>query len=148
MKFFETHFEEYLNENNKVTLHPKLEKIYDKFPSSLTKLQNLIFFGPSGIGKYTQMLRAIKRYSPSDLKYEKKLSLTYNKHQYFFKISDIHYEVDMSLIGCHSKMLWNEVYNQIVDIILARNIPTNYRYYIDKGGKIRHNSLQEFSRYT
>ena len=44
MKFFETHFEEYLNENNKVTLHPKLEKIYDKFPHSLTKLQNLIFF--------------------------------------------------------------------------------------------------------
>jgi hypothetical protein len=26
----------------------------------------------------------------------------------------------MSLIGCHSKILWNEVYNQIVDIILAK----------------------------
>ena len=120
MKFFETHFEEYLNENNKVTLHPKLEKIYDKFPSSLTKLQNLIFFGPSGIGKYTQMLRAIKRYSPSDLKYEKKLSLTYNKHQYFFKISDIHYEVDMSLLGCNSKLFWHEIYQQIIDIISTK----------------------------
>ena len=37
-----------------------------------------------------------------------------------FKISDIHYEIDMSLLGCHSKLLWNEVYNQIVDIILAK----------------------------
>ena len=120
MKFFETHFEEYLNENNKVTLHPKLEKIYDKFPHSLTKLQNLIFFGPSGIGKYTQMLRAIKRYSPSELKYEKKLSLTYNKHQYFFKISDIHYEVDMSLLGCNSKLFWHEIYQQIIDIISTK----------------------------
>jgi hypothetical protein len=27
----------------------------------------------------------------------------------------------MSLIGCHSKMLWNEVYNQIIDIIMAKN---------------------------
>ena len=26
----------------------------------------------------------------------------------------------MSLMGCHSKMLWNEVYNQIVDILLAK----------------------------
>ena len=67
------------------------------------------------------MLAAIKKYSPSELKYEKKISVTYNKNIYFFKISDIHYEIDMSLMGCHSKMLWNEVYNQIVDIILAKN---------------------------
>jgi hypothetical protein len=120
MKFFETHYEEYLNENNKVNLHPKLEKIYDKFPNSLTNLKNLIFFGPSGIGKYTQMLRAIKKYSPTELKYEKKLSLTYNKHQYFFKISDIHYEVDMSLLGCNSKLFWHEIYQQIIDIISAK----------------------------
>ena len=120
MKFYETHFEEYITSNQKENLHPKLEKIYNKFPESLNNLKNLIFYGPSGVGKYTQMLTAIKRYSPSELKYEKKISVTYNKQQYFFKISDIHYEIDMSLLGCNSKLLWHEIYQQIIDIISAK----------------------------
>jgi hypothetical protein len=120
MKFYETHFEEYITENNRVNLHPKLNKIYDKFPKTLGELKNVIFFGPNGTGKYTQMLKSIKRYSPTELKYEKKISLTYNKQQYFFKISDIHYEIDMSLLGCNSKLLWHEVYQQIIDIVSAK----------------------------
>ena len=51
---------------------------------------------------------------------KKKISLTYNKSQYFFKISDIHYEVDMSLLGCNSKLLWHDIYQQIIDIISAK----------------------------
>jgi hypothetical protein len=121
MKFYETHFEDYIIENNRVNLHPKLEKIYKNFPCSLQNFKNLIFYGPSGTGKYTQMLRAIKIYSPTDLKYERKISLTYNKQQYFFKVSDIHYEIDMSLLGCNSKLLWYEIYQQIIDIISAKN---------------------------
>jgi hypothetical protein len=120
MKFYETHFEEYINESNKTNLHPKIKKIYENFPKKINDLKNLIFFGPNGIGKYTQMLNFIKRYSPTELKYEKKISLTYNKLQYFFKISDIHYEVDMSLLGCNSKLLWHEIYQQIIDIISAK----------------------------
>ncbi len=115
------HFEHYLSANTETSLHPVLTEMYKKFPEKITDLKNLLFYGPSGVGKYTQMLACIKKYSPSELKYEKKLSVPYNKNIYFFKISDIHYEVDMSLIGCHSKMLWNEVYNQIVDIIMAKN---------------------------
>jgi len=121
MKFLETHFEEYTNEVYKSNLHPKLEKCYSRFPDTLDKLGNLIFYGPSGVGKYSQMLYAIKRYSPSDLKYEKKISLSYDKKQYFFKISDIHYEIDMSLLGCNSKLLWHDIYQQIVDILSAKN---------------------------
>lgn len=120
MKFYETHFEEYISENNRVNLHPKLDKIYDKFPKTIQELKNIIFYGPSGTGKYTQMLKSIKKYSVTDLKYERKTSVTYNKQQYFFKVSDIHYEVDMSLLGCNSKLLWYEIYQQIVDIISAK----------------------------
>ena len=120
MKFLETHYEEYLHTVKQENLHPKLDKIFNKFPKKIHNLQNLIFYGPSGVGKYTQMLRAIKQYSPSELKYEKKLSITYNKQQYFFKISDIHYEIDMSLLGCNSKLLWHEIYIQLIDIISAK----------------------------
>ena len=119
MKFHETHFEEYIKKEN---LHPKLEKIYNhNFPKTINKLGNLIFYGPSGVGKYTQMLNSIKQYSPSELKYEKKISLTFNKQQYFFKISDIHYEIDMSLLGCNSKLLWHDIYQQLIDIVSAKS---------------------------
>lgn len=121
MKFYETHFEEYIESNESMDLHPNLKLLYEQFPESLNNFRNLIFYGPKGVGKYTQMLSAIKRYSPSGLKYEKKLSVTYNKNLYLFKISDIHFELDMSLLGCQSKMLWNEVYSQITDIISAKS---------------------------
>jgi hypothetical protein len=121
MKFHESHFEEYIASNHIEKLHPKLEKILNSFPKKITDLKNVIFFGPNGVGKYTQMLKAIKRYSPTELKYEKKISVTFNKQQYFFKISDIHYEIDMSLLGCNSKLLWHDIYLQIVDIISAKN---------------------------
>jgi len=119
MKFHETHFEEYINA--KENLHPKLEKVFAKFPKKIHDLKNLIFYGPNGVGKYTQMLKSIRKYSHTDLKYEKKISVTYNKQQYFFKISDIHYEIDMSLLGCNSKLLWHEIYSQIVDIVSAKS---------------------------
>ena len=120
MKYYETHFEEYISENKRVNIHPKLECIFNKFPKTINEFKNVVLYGPSGVGKYTQMLKAIKKYSPSELKYEKKLCITYNKQQYILKISDIHYEVDMSLLGCNSKLLWHEIYQQIIDIISAK----------------------------
>ena len=114
MKFYETHFEDYLHEE---TIHPKLSKYYDSFPNDIKIFKNLIFYGPSGVGKYSQVLMAIKKYSPSELKYEKKISLNFNKSIYYIKISDIHYEVDMSLLGCQGKLLWNEIFLHIIDII-------------------------------
>jgi len=121
MKTTEMHYEEYLQANEKENLHPKLDKIYQKFPKKLQDLKNIIFYGPGGVGKYTQMLRFIKNYSPTELKYEKKLCVTFNKLPYFFKISDIHYEIDMSLIGCNSKLFWHDIYSQIVDIVSTKS---------------------------
>jgi hypothetical protein len=120
MKFLETHFEEYINASQIKNLHPKMDKIFQNFPNKLADFKNLIFYGPSGVGKYTQMLKCIKKYSPSELKYEKKISILFNKQTFFFKISDIHYEVDMGLLGCNSKLLWHELYQQLIDIISAK----------------------------
>lgn len=121
MKYHDTHFEDYINSNSKSNLHPKLNILYQQFPEKIEDLKNIIFFGPKGVGKYTQMLSSIKKYSPTNLKYEKKISINYNKNTYYFKISDIHFEIDMSLLGCNSKLLWNEIYNRIVDITLAKS---------------------------
>jgi hypothetical protein len=121
MKFLETHYEDYIQSSQKYNIHPKLDKLFKNFPKKIFDLKNIIFYGPSGVGKYTQLLRSIKKYSPTELKYEKKISILFNKQSFFFKISDIHYEIDMSLLGCNSKLLWHDIYQQIVDIISAKN---------------------------
>lgn len=124
MKFLETHFEEYINSVNENNLHQKMENIYSRLPDNILDLPNLIFYGPPGIGKYSQLLHAINKYSPSHLKYEKKMCVMYEKKQYLFKISDIHYEVNMSLLGCNSKNLWNEIYQQILDVLTMKSNKT------------------------
>jgi hypothetical protein len=87
---------------------------------NILPIKNTIFYGPSGVGKYTQVLKKIKTYSPSELKYEKKMTVTYNKQSYLFKMSDIHYDIYMSLLGCNEKIIWHEIYHQLIDILSAK----------------------------
>jgi hypothetical protein len=117
MKYYETHYEDYTSAVEIYNIHPELTPIWRTFPKRIAQFENLIFFGPSGTGKYSQVLHLLKRYSPSELKYEKKIIATTEKQNYIYKISDIHYEIDMSLLGCNSKILWHEIFFQIVDIV-------------------------------
>lgn len=120
MKFFENSFEEYLKSTKK-DLHPELRILQESLPDTMNKLKNMIFYGPPGVGKYTQVLQAIKKYSQSELKYEKKIIITRPKWEFNLKISDIHFEVDMDILGVNSKVWWYEIYNQIIDIISAKS---------------------------
>lgn len=120
-KFHESHFDDYVSSVKRFNLHPKNEKLYKKFPKRLQDLKNVIFYGPAGTGKYSQALYSIRNYSQSELKYEKKISITFNKQVYFIKISDIHFEVDVSLLGCNSKLLWHDIYLQITDIVSMKS---------------------------
>jgi len=126
MKFYETHFDDYIKSLNNNNLHTNIKKTnFHGMDSSdeynFAGLKNLIIYGPPGIGKYSQALNIIKNYSNSKLKYEKRMIITNNKTSHYFKISDIHYEIDMSILGCNAKGLWHEIYNQIVDIISSKN---------------------------
>ena len=113
------HFDDYIQKHKKQSMHPKLNELFSKFPTLLHNLKNLIFYGPVGVGKYTQVLSCIRKYSQSDLKYEKRLTINYDKEQFLIKMSDIHFEVDMSLLGCNAKLLWNEIYTQITDVVIS-----------------------------
>jgi len=124
MKFFDTHFPEYAKGVETYSLHPIIKKVFTTFPTDIQCLPSMIFYGPSGVGKYSHALYLISRYSHSRLKYEKRLAIAYNKETFFIKISDCHFEVDMSLLGCNSKHLWTEIYNQIQDIVSSRTVPT------------------------
>ena len=74
MKFHETHFDEYVAKVEEYNFHPELVSSYDNDPSTdIGQMGNMIIYGPSGVGKYSQMLRSIKKYSPSGLKYDKNM---------------------------------------------------------------------------
>lgn len=119
LKLMDT-YNDYLQKVIDVNQHPKLINVFNAFPGELQKFQNMIFYGPRGIGKYSQMLMAIHRYSPTQLKYDKKATLTFDKTLYSFKISDIHYEIDMNQLGTNPKQLWNEIYELITDIVSTK----------------------------
>lgn len=119
MKINNNHFEDYIiNDDN--SLHPYYNNIYNDLPTDIYHLNNIIFYGVKGIGKYTQALNVINKYSSSNLKYEKKIKLVCNKKNYYFKISDIHFEIDISLLGCNNKNLWELIFNNILDIIVTK----------------------------
>ena len=121
MNYYESHFDDYIIKNSAFNLHPELDNIKKTILNNKNLSTNLLLYGPMGVGKYTQALSILKLVSPSKLKYEKKLTIVSNKVEYFIKISDIHFEIDMALLGCNSKILWHEIYNQIVDIIFTKN---------------------------
>lgn len=122
MKFYETTYDEYLTALNKKNLHPELEPIFKSLSKDLTKMPNMIFYGPSGVGKYTQVLNLIRNYSPSGLTLPqgKRMNIQTEKYEYSYHISDIHYEIDMALLGCNSKLIWHDVIQQIVDIVAVK----------------------------
>uniref|UniRef100_A0A6C0FC66 Replication factor C C-terminal domain-containing protein n=1 Tax=viral metagenome TaxID=1070528 RepID=A0A6C0FC66_9ZZZZ len=122
MKHFETHFDEYIQASDECNFYPKHDTIYQSFSNEIKNMHNLILYGRSGCGKYTQALKIISKYSPSALKYEKKLQIHTNKNNYIIKISDVHFEIDMSLLGCNAKILWHEWYNQIIEIVSGRPV--------------------------
>jgi Cdc6-like AAA superfamily ATPase len=139
MKFYESTFEEYLASVDKYNIHDELTPLFTNFSKS--NFENMIIYGPSGIGKYSQVLKIIKPYSPSELKYEKKIIYQIDKQEFIYHISDIHYEIDMSLLGCNSKNTWYEIFCQIVDIISMKTNKTGI--IVCKNFHMIHNELLE-----
>jgi len=123
-------FHNYAEKVRQLNLHPKqasLLAVYLAAPFS--HLNHLIFYGPPGIGKYSQVLHFISKFSTNDLKYEKKLTVRDDNAKingYVIKVSDIHYEVDMAHMGCLSKLIWHAVYGQIREVISTKSHKTGF----------------------
>jgi len=141
MKYHETSFEDYINAVNSKNMHPELSSIYNNITHKIENIKNLIFYGPSGVGKYSQVLLLLKKFSPSNLKYENRILATTDKNEYRYKISDIHYEIDMSLLGCNSKIIWHEIFCQINDIISMKQ--NKFGFIVCKNFHLIHSELLE-----
>jgi hypothetical protein len=129
-------FVDYINEaTTKTSSSIKAEFNSDK--------NHYIFYGKSGIGKYSTALSFIKEYSPTGLKYEKKVFVNVNKQDICIKLSDIHYEIDFDIFHCNTRVLWNTLYDTITNMII--NNPHRYTrmFIICKNFHYIHNELLE-----
>ena len=141
MKYYESLFDDYINSIISYNVHPELQELYTSFPNKINNIKNIILYGPSGSGKYSQLLLFLLKFSPSKLKYENKIIATTEKLEYKYKISDIHYEIDMSLLGCNSKIIWHEIFYQIVDIISMSS--NQFGFIVCKNFHLIHSELLE-----
>ena len=139
-------FVDYLESNKSFNLHKELNKVIDDFSPNLADLNHIILHGPSGVGKYTQALSIISKYSESNLKYEKKTIITVNKDQYYYKLSDVHIEIDMKLLGPNSKVLWINIINELHNIVNSLN-RKNFIILCKNFDKIRDELLEIFYGY-
>ena len=111
----------FINYINNFENEKKINKKYDNYISNLSddinNIPNIILYGPPGSGKYSEALKIVLKYSATKLKYEKKMIVKASKNEHIIKISDIHYEIDMENLTCNSKLLFNDIYKNIVDVI-------------------------------
>jgi hypothetical protein len=124
-------YNEIINENANYTFNKDLIHIINNEPSSSNETPtnhfiNYIFYGPACSYKYKNALKLLQHFSPSNLKYEKKLHINLTKTEFYIKISDIHYEIDVENFIYNSKSLWNEIYNIIYNSIASSPIKKGY----------------------
>ena len=141
MKYYETNFEEYIYSVEKQNIHNELTPLIERFPKQIENFDNMIVYGPSGVGKYSQVLHFLKKYSPASMKYQTTISIENDKKKYNYNISDIHYEIDMSLLGCNSKVLWQIIYQNVLDIVSLK--PCKVGIIVCKNFHLIHGELLE-----
>ena len=109
-------FYDYLRASESSDFHPELKNQIAALPRNIEDFPHLVIHGPSGSGKYTQMLKMISALSASGLKHEHRITAITDKQRYTYRSSDVHFEVDMSLLSCNSRTLWTEIVSQITNI--------------------------------
>jgi hypothetical protein len=123
-------YNEIINENSDYNFNKELLQIIKNSTNSenvnSVSLNNYIFYGPSCSYKYKNALKLLQYFSPSNLKYEKKLHINLVKTDFYIKISDIHYEIDVENFIYNSKSSWNDIYNIIYNSIASSSNKKGY----------------------
>ena len=123
-KSFETSFSIFESEYSH--LRNKNKKQLSKIIEDHNEIKNMIIYGPENSGKYVFALDILRNFSNQNLKYYKKTEITINKVNYIFMMSDIHFEIDMNLLGTSFKQIWYDFYDHICNIIQCRSNKKGY----------------------
>lgn len=104
----------------------KFNEIIDNYKSKLDDVvfpDNIIIYSGNDDINYKESLHIIKKYSNSNLNYDKKIIVEFNNNEYIYRISDVHIEIDFIFLGCIAKGLWDKIFEQIQ---LISNLKKNF----------------------
>ena len=114
-KTFESSFE--IFESKYSHLRSKNKKALSSICKNSEHLNNIIIYGPENSGKYIFALDILRKFSNQDLKYYKKMEININKVNHIFMMSDIHFEIDINLLGTSFKNIWFDFYDHVCNIV-------------------------------
>lgn len=86
---------------------------------SENKDKNIIIYGNDVMKNYAFTLNALKSFSNSQLKYSRRIAINYNSEDILFNISDIHFEVDFSLLGVNQYNIFLTLFHHIKENMLV-----------------------------
>ena len=73
--------------------------------------KNIIVYGNNVINNYVFTLMNLKPLSKSELKYSRRVAITYKAEDILFNISDIHFEVDFEILGVNQYNIFLTLFN-------------------------------------
>ena len=81
--------------------------------------KNIIIYGNNVLKNYIFTINALKPLSKSQLKYSRRIVINYNCEDILFNISDIHFEVDFSLLGVNQYNVFLALFHHIRENMIA-----------------------------
>ena len=81
--------------------------------------KNIIVYGNNVINNYVFTLMNLKPLSKSELKYSRRVAITYKGEDILFNISDIHFEVDFEILGVNQYNIFLTLFQHIKENIIS-----------------------------
>ena len=122
-------FDEYIRVRAECpSLHPALRERL----CGLESPQNIILYGRKSVGKYYLAMDMVRKFSTLNLQYEKMMPIQYNKKIYNIRISDVHFEIDMQMLGTNSRLIWQSIFAAVLDIVESAITKSRARFIMFK----------------
>lgn len=80
--------------------------------------KNIIVYGKNVMKNYVFTLQALKPLSKSKLKYSRRIVINHNGEDILFNISDIHFEVDFTLLGVNQYNIFLTLFHHIKENLI------------------------------
>ena len=104
---------------------------------------NKIFYATDESTSYNMIRQCIMTRNGDTLGHEHVIPIETSKMSYNMRISDTHYEVDIMLLGCNHKQLWDEIFVKIHDIIRSKPVGSRCGTVVARGFQHIHPDLHD-----
>lgn len=112
--------------------------------SATPKHCNKIFYATDEAISYKKIRQFIQMSNnTATISHEHVIPIETSKFVYNMRISDAHYDVDIMVLGCNHKQLWDEIFVKIYDIVRAKPVGSRRGLVVVRGFQHVHQDLHD-----